>query len=116
MWETPFDPEMLDGSVLIHCPSEELASELMGLLSECGVRWDVGGCPVSAKDIHHWSFRGEDTCYRISSKYLSYSSKQYYENEEAYSYYKRCTFFGADTPDFDTANDDEVMALFGVGG
>lgn len=28
----------------------------------------------------------------------------------------KCTFYGIDTPDFDVASDDELRALFGIGG
>lgn len=40
MWETPFDTSMLDGRVIIFCPSEENAVELMDILGKCGVKWD----------------------------------------------------------------------------
>ena len=28
----------------------------------------------------------------------------------------KCTFYGVDTPDFETASDDELVALLGIGG
>ena len=34
----------------------------------------------------------------------------------SYWKYKKCTFFGTDPPDFETATNDELIACLGIGG
>lgn len=115
MWETPFDTSMLDGRVLILCPSEEKAVELMDILGEYGVRWE-GNNRLASDSGNCWHCRKEQTCYRVCYGQLGYSSIDYYERGEQFRDYTKCTFYGADTPDFETASDDELMALLGMGG
>lgn len=115
MWETPFDTSMLDGRVIILCPSEENAVELMGILGKCGVKWDGSNILASDSD-NYWNCRKEQTCYRVCYGQLGYSSIDYYEREGEFHDYTKCTFYGADTPDFEVASDDELTTLLGIGG
>lgn len=115
MWETPFNTSMLDGRVLILCPSEEKAVELMDILDECGVRWEATN-RLASHGGNNWDARKEQTCYRVCYGQLGYSSIDYYEREGRFRDYTKCTFYGIDTPDFDVASDDELRALFGIGG
>ena len=95
MWDTPFDdPSMLDGLVIIFCPDEENASELMGLLGEYGVRWEGSNNPASYGD-NNWGCYREKTCYRISHKRMGYSYIDYYEQRGRFSDHTKCTFYGA---------------------
>lgn len=113
MWETPFDPSMLDGSVLILCPDSDLAPELMDLLGAYGVKWDMKRNVASRDEIHLVS-NGKETCYRIHDKSMGYCDKEYYEVSSSYKYYTRCTFYGTDTHDFEAATDEEISSLLGI--
>lgn len=110
MWETPFDPSMLDGSVLILCPDSDLAPELMDLLGAYGVKWDLRR-RVASRDEVHLAANGM-TCYRVCDKSMGYSDKEYYEMSASYKYYTRCTFYGVSTQDFEAATDEEIFSLF----
>lgn len=114
MWETPFDPIMLDGNVLILCANEELALELMDVLGEYGVKWDLDTVVVT-RDKAYWPNLYEPTCYRVRNKGLGYGGMSFYDrNKEAYEHYVRCTFYGVDTHDFSAATDDELNAFLGI--
>lgn len=115
VWDTPFDPSMLDENVIILCPREELATELMEILAAYGVKWDMRDRLVS-KGQNYWDSNRNQTCYRICNKRMGYSGASYYEQEERFQSYIKCTFYGIDAPDFDVASDDELWALFGIGG
>lgn len=107
MWEPPFELSMLDKEAIISCPTKELASELVELLSKHGMK-------QMSENV--WDRYEERTCFRISGGYdVNYGSRGYYEEEwESYPECAYCTFYGIDTPDFDTATDDELCSLFGV--
>lgn len=115
MWETPFDPSMLDGNVLILCPNKGLVQELMELLEEYGVKWDLSERPLSCGD-NFWSARKEKTCYRICNKRMGYSGVDYYNKDVHYCNYTKSTFFGSNAPDIEPASNDELMAFLGIGG
>lgn len=115
MWETAFDESMLNThkNLIIHCPYEELAEDLMKILERNGVTW----CGEEEPTVNtRWDEHGRDTCYWVESKELSYSDKQYAEDDPygEDEEHVRCTFYGIDTPDFDVASDDELRVLLGV--
>lgn len=111
MWETPFDPSMLDAreGVVILCPDEDRATELMELLNAHKVQWNGGDC---SKAANLWEIYGSETCYRVKNKDMGYASKDFYEmRSERYRNCIKFTFFGTITPDFDAATDDEILSL-----
>lgn len=115
MWNASFDESMLENDVIIRCPNESDANELMEIFERNGVVWS-GGEPFDGGSC--WDGYNEDTCYWVEDKRLSYGSRDYAEYDENGEYvdYIKCTFYGADTPDFDVANDDELCAFLGIGG
>lgn len=115
MWDTPFDESMLGNDIIIHCPDEYLAQELMEILERNGVKW---GRLENPTNNTRWADNKERTCYWIESKHLSYGSKGFADEDpdEEYVCHIRCTFYGTDTPDFDVATDDELLVFLGIGG
>lgn len=115
MWDTPFAESMLRQGrhIIIHCPSSTLADELMGVLERNGVTWGLYEKPTNNT---RWSAHEEETCYWIRGHDLSFGSRGHAENDPygEYENYIRCTFLGAESPDFDAATDAELRALFGV--
>lgn len=113
MWEAVFDISMLKGkNIIVSCPDEALAEEFMSLLAENGIKWSGDGS-VPRSDHSTWDDYEQETCYWIENGILSYgdrSSVEEYAND--WSGHIKCTFCGVDTPDFDTATDDEVLSLF----
>lgn len=118
MWETVFDPSMLDlvenrHLIIVHCPTQSLAEELLGILGEYGIRWygeDVESCPA---DHTNWDTYGRDTCYWVEGRDITFGPIS--EAEDDYFDHVRCVFDGvADTPDFDTATDAELKQLLGI--
>lgn len=110
MWGTPFDTSMLDGLVIIFCPDEEKASELMELLGEYGVRWE-GSNSLASYSHNNWGCYREKTCYRISYKKMGYSGIDYYEQEGRFSDHIRCTFYGAGADSLQDVKIDEEEFL-----
>nr|WP_290461273.1 hypothetical protein [Acutalibacter muris] len=114
MWDTPFDESMLGlpQGVVVHCPDESLAEELFEIFR----RNDIGKNWIDMKKTQ-WGEEKEETAYFIRGKELLYGPKIHAE-ERSMSYwkYKKCTFFGTDTPDFETATNDELIAFLGIGG
>lgn len=113
MWDTPFDPLMLDGRVLIFCPDSDRAPELMELLGEYGVKWEQTDC-LAHHGNSHWDAKKEQTCYRVHFRHMGYSSIDYYERNGQFRDYIKCTFYGAETSDFEVATDSELRSLLGV--
>lgn len=111
MWETPFDPSMLNGSgVVIHCPYEPDADTLMDILAEHGVKWCDGTTPASAKNSC-WNMSKENMVYYIDRrKSMSYGDKSAFSE---YGYTK-CTFYGEPEPEFEPADDNELLAFLGL--
>lgn len=116
MWDTTFDESMLNTckNLIVHCPSEELVESLMEIFERNGVRWCGGESPTMTHT--NWDENGIDTCYWVESKKLSYSERQYADEDPdgEYGEYVRCTFYGVETPDFETATDSELRSLLGV--
>lgn len=116
MWETAFDESMLNTheNLIIHCPYEELAEDLMKILERNGVTW----CDEEKPTVDtEWDECERNTCYWVESKKLSYGDKRYAEDDhygEESKEHIRCTFYGVDTPDFDVASDDELWILLGI--
>lgn len=113
-WGTPFDPSMLVENVLISCPSEDLAPELMKLLDKHGVRWDLNEGSL-LEGSNFWEARKEKTCYRISNKRMGYSSKDYYNRSTEYRSYIKSTFYGNEQEsDFEVSDEEFETVLLGI--
>lgn len=112
MWETSFDESMLDGQdLIVHCPDESLADELMKILEKHGIRW-YGDNGLPTEDSRWDEFSGE-TCYWVEDGKITYGDVDDAQSRRYYGHTKT-TFFGVKTPDFDTATDDEIRSLLGV--
>lgn len=118
MWETVFDPSMLDlvensHLIIVHCPTESLAEELLGALGEYGIRWYGESAESSPADNTNWDTYGRDTCYWIEGRDITFGPISDTEND--YFDHIRCVFDGmADAPDFTVATDDELQSLFKI--
>lgn len=114
MWNTPFDVSMLGlkHGVVIHCPEEHLAQELFDVFVQNGVgkNWSRGDWNPKWEDYQ------EETAYFVHGEELLYGPKVHAEEYSEYKKYKRCTFFGDTTPDFEAASDDELKEFLGIGG
>lgn len=107
MWDTPFDESMLTAQpgVAIYCPPDDsLAEELFGIFKQNGLgeNWTAGVCG--------------NRVYCASKNRLQYGDKHAVEATSPYCNYIKCTFYGIEGSDFDVASDDELKALFGIGG
>lgn len=112
MWETPFEASMIGSNIIIHCPDGDLVSEFFEILKSNGVSW-LGGESLNRT---YWDECGESTCYRImSDKTMRRGDVECYQDAR-YDNYTKCTFCGVDTPNFDPATDDELIAFLGIGG
>lgn len=115
MWDTPFDESMLSlkQGVVIHCPDENLAEELFEIFKRNGVgkNWE------HEEWTTHWEKYKEETAYFVKDEDMLYGQKVHAE-QVGYKYakYKKCTFLGIDTPDFETASDAELRNFLGIGG
>lgn len=111
MWETEFSSEFLSAEegVVNHCPDESLAHDLIEFLHQNGITWP-GGASCTRWDDHR-----EETAYYVRNKHILYGKKEH-ADWDGYQNYIKCTFYGIDTPDFDVASDDEIQAIFGIGG
>lgn len=107
MWDTPFDESMLSAQpgVAIYCEDDQAAGELFEIFK----RNDLG---------KHWGadVYGERAYCVSKSSGLQRGTKFAVENTHPYSNFIKCTFYGADTPDFEVASDDELTTLLGIGG
>ena len=107
MWETPFEESMLSAQpgVAIYCEDDKAAEELFEVFkqNEIGKHWNAG-------------VYGERAYCVSKSGGLQWVTKSAVESTHPYSNFIKCTFYGIDTPDFDVASDDELRALFGIGG
>lgn len=111
MWETEFDESMLPTSsgLSILCPEEHLAEELFELFKAKGIAKNWG-------DDTRWNEKGEETVYCVKGSSVLFGARKDVEIVGPYCDYKRCTFYGFDTADFETATDDELLTLLGTGG
>ncbi len=114
MWETAFDLSMLnDSKVIVNCPSIDLVESFMNVLAENGVTWCGGEAPN--KYNSKWNNNKEETCYWIENGTMTYENKQYAEEyADDFPNHIKCTFYGADTTDFEIANDDDIRKFLGI--
>lgn len=128
MWDAPFDESMLNDprGILVICTCADDAVELERILSDHGIH-DWPGTLEERYNMCIKRYPGRDVCFNILDKRIAedadefrcsaeYCYRSYYENEPEYDSCIKCTFYGADTPDFEAANDDELMALLGMRG
>lgn len=112
MWESAFEPSMLENpKIIVSCPSKYLVKELMDVLAENGVKWWGGKMP--SKDNSEWENYEEETCYWIENKTMTYGTIHYADEEEDFENYIKCTFYG-NVEDFEPAGDDELATLLGI--
>lgn len=110
VWDTPFVPSMLNGNVLISCPEEHLASELMKMLGAYGVKWDMSD-RLAFDGGNLWGrYRGR-TCYRICEGSMGYCSMDYYESNEEYCDYTKSTFYGTEQESDVEISEEEFEAI-----
>lgn len=110
MWETPFDTSMLENSIVaIHCPDGSDAESLMGILANCGVKWCNGESLLESNNC--WNVEKEGTVYYVDKRVMTYG---HIKHSNRHWEYVKCTFYGAETPDFDVASDDEFRSLLGI--
>lgn len=115
MWEVAFDPSMLANSdVIVNCPDAALAEELMTVLAQNGVKW-CGEGETPSKYNSRWNIHKEKTCYWIESENMAYEDITYAEDHaDDFPDHIRCTFWGIETLDFDTASKEEIRSILGV--
>lgn len=117
MWDTPFDESMLNHSscVVVRCPDESLAFELMGILEEHRVKWAGGERPTAYTKYYEY---GERTVYWIEDGVLAYSSMQFAEiNNERPEDSILCTFYGSQrelNEEFDPVTDEVLFDFLGI--
>lgn len=112
MWETLFDSFMLNAfdKIAINCPTEELERELADILDEFGYRYPDG---TKLGNVVVWGSYEENFCYYVQGTVARRGPKSS-ATEHLWREYKKCTFYGADMPDFDIATDDELRSFLGV--
>lgn len=112
MWETEFYPELLDerSGVIINCPTEEAERGMASILAAHGILYPDGQSPI---DIPKWDSYEDKFCYFVDHGVVRRGPIIRARNQSNDWCFK-CTFFGPDTPDFDTATDDELRSLLGV--
>ena len=109
--ETPFDESMFGQDIIIHCPEEWLVGELFDIFLKNGVQW-MTGAPM---DKTYWRDSGTETCYRVrKDRNMNYGNITCYSDRD-YDGYMKCTFYGADTEDYEI-NEEGFLALFEAGG
>lgn len=63
-------------NIIYHCPTKELAKDLLEHLHKKGLKWAAGN---SLLDRNCWDYYKEQTCYRINNNFVSFSPKDFYE-------------------------------------
>ena len=110
MWEAPFEISVLENpDIVIHCPDEADVESLMAILADYGVKWCTGESPLTANNC--WDVEKENTVYYIENRIMTYGDIKI---SNGHRRYVRCTFYGAEAPDFDAASDDELHSLLGI--
>lgn len=112
MWETQFNPAMLDARTkfIINCPTEESERELASILASCGVAYLGGKNPVN---IPCWNDYQERFCYYVDGKDL-YRGVRSDTDVDGWHSSIKCTFLGVEQPDFNVATDNELQSLFEI--
>lgn len=114
MWDAPFDLSMLadeNRNLIVSCSTEELAEEFVRIIHEHGVSW----AGREGSGYTHWDTYKESIRYFVERDRLTYSNKEW-ADEDIYENHIKARFYSVDTPDFETASDDELVALLGIGG
>ncbi len=111
LWAAEFDTSLLmTQDVVIYCPSESLADELMVLLEEHGVQWSGNKPPTSNK---HWG-EYEYQCYYISSRGSMLYGPPDSTDDDEWHYYIKCTFYGVQDEEFEVADDESLFSFLGI--
>lgn len=88
-WDTPFDPEMLSGPLLVRVPDASAESELRQILEQHEIP-----CPFVNGST--WNEHREATVFRFKASVCAgFGSVEFYDRQRMYSGYARCTFYGA---------------------
>ncbi len=114
MWETVFDESMLFSGkdLIVYCPNEYLANELMEVFERNDIRWGGG---ESAVGHTSWGVYKEETCYWVEGSELTYGYRNYVsECPDEYSNHIKCTFYGEIESTFEPADDSELLAFLGL--
>jgi hypothetical protein len=61
-------------NMVVHCPTEELANEVLSIADKLGYRWGSGS---RYTDYTHWNLYKEKTCYNLTKGL--YATVGYYE-------------------------------------
>lgn len=82
MWKEFREEDLLrSGGVIIHCPTQELHDECIGLLERYGCRW-AGGSPLDLDlDSVEWRLYKERFCFRVHEKQVRRGTTSTYEDE-----------------------------------
>ena len=111
--DTPFEESMLVGGngVIVHCPDRDLVEDLFEIFCNNGVGW-IG---LESLSTTYWDNDKNKTCYRITNDRKLRVGNIYIYDQPVYDGYIKCTFYGADTEDYEI-NEEGFMALFEAGG
>jgi len=125
MWDTPFDESMLKDprGVLVLCNCISDAVELEKILNNNGIN-DFPGTLEERYDMCIKRYQDEGVCFSILDKRISedadgrdssvgYCYCSYYERDEFFGSYIKCTFYGKDEPTFESASDSEMCCFLG---
>lgn len=111
MFEESFRLDMLDDPIrqlVIHCPDEDLAKELISLLYEHGIRWYSNN-----PNDTYWEDYEQDTCYFVErTDRLLYGNLDYVYSELKGELrgYITCVYRGIDSgQDFGPAGEDDIQ-------
>ena len=105
-FDTIFESSMIGSSgVIISCPDQDNAPELMRILTKCGVVWCTGDSPMAnenavSADKYNWLEYRENTVYYVTkTRKMSFGSKRNVSGTG----YTKCTFHGTE-PDFEISD------------
>lgn len=109
MWDLEFNISMIQPGekYIINCPTEQLERELAAALDGIGLHYP-GGEHLSNR--RHWEDYGEQFCYFVYEDAIVRRGPRPDDFRDGI----KCTFYGIDTPAFEAASDDELMALLGM--
>lgn len=112
MWETPFEEWMLglQNGVVVSCPTEEAFSGMAEILDRYNIKF---GTSSASDNLEFWNGYEKETCYYIKKGCnLLYGPKRSTHDRE-YSGYTKCTFYGLETSEFESADDKEMCDFLG---
>ena len=117
VWSTPFSPEMLEicPNLIIACPREEIAFELMEILEDHHVKWASIEAPTNKT---RWGDNREETVYFVEDRRLTFCYMNYVNQTSAYDSYTKCTFYGrdycGDNTKIEPVSQEEILGLLGI--